>query len=106
MTTPSTRSSSPKHVSLSGINGKRAEIIKWCLTNASSAVGETATEIADYMFKFHRDLLEQHGRTEKVQAVLRALEAKGEVRRTSWAGNRRGLKYDHWVLVDPPSRED
>jgi hypothetical protein len=83
----------PKHVSLAGINGDRAEVIKWCLANGNPG-GEPAHEIADFMFKFHRDLLECHGRTEKVQAVLRALEAKGEVKRT-----RTGLRYDHWSLA-------
>lgn len=88
----------PKQVSLAGINGERAEIIKWCLANESTAAGENAQEIADYMFKFHRDLLEQHGRTEKVQAVLRALEAKGEVVRSR--RGRNGLRFDFWRLAD------
>jgi hypothetical protein len=90
---PTTRSR--RHVSLTGINGDRAEIIKWCLANASISAGEPAHEIADYMFKFHRHLLEQHGRVEKVQAVLRALEARGEVVRT-----RTGLRHDHWRLAE------
>jgi hypothetical protein len=88
----------PRNVSLAGINGERAEVIKWCLANESSAAGEPAHEIADYMFKFHRDLLEQHGRTEKVQAVLRALEANGEVVRSRRGHN--GLRYDFWRLAE------
>lgn len=92
------RSSTANHVSLAGINGERAEIIKWCLANEGSTAGEPAHEIADYMFKFHRDLLEQHGRIEKVQAVLRALEARGEVVRSR--RGRNGLRYDCWRLAE------
>jgi hypothetical protein len=88
---------SKKHLSLVGINGERAEVIKWCLLNEGSAAGEPANEIADYIAKFHRDLLEVQGRVEKIQAVLRALEANGEVVRIR-RGRSSGLRYDHWRL--------
>ena len=83
-----------RNVSLAGINGERADIIRWCLRNSGPS-GENAQEIADYMWKFHRDLLETHGRVEKVQAVLRAMEAAGEVTRTR--GGRNGQHY--WRLT-------
>lgn len=84
-------------VSLSGVNGERAEVIKRCLMNESTAAGEPAHEIADFMFKVHGELIGAHGRTEKVLAVLRALEANGEVVRTR--RGKSGLRYDHWRLA-------
>lgn len=85
----------PRNVSLAGINGDRADIIRWCLRNSSSAAGENAHEIADYMWKFHRDLLDTHGRVEKVQAVLRTMEANGEVARERGEGGRH-----YWRLTE------